>query len=265
MSSELNREAEEEIVFISDVHLNAVNPERQENLVSFLQGLDKVTRLYILGDLFDFWFGYKTVIFRYFLPVLCQLMALHKRGCELVYVLGNHDFNLGPLFHSVIPMRVITKEAIEEIDGKKVYLIHGDGIDKSDRGYRILRFIVRSRITIFIFQWLHPDIGWHLTQLLSRSSRRYTSWKKLDRRDVYLAHGRKQLEEGADVAILGHSHNPFVEAYDADSRSGLVINLGDWINHFTYLRYRRKDGFTLLQFDSTSESPSPCTETEKLD
>lgn len=235
-------------IFLSDTHLNEVNPERQERLVSFLTKFDNLERLYIVGDLFDFWFGYKTVIFRYYLPLLCQLYRLHMQGCELIYVLGNHDFNLGPLFRETVPLRVIEAGAEEEIDGHKIFIIHGDGLDKSDRGYRLLRFVVRSPLVRWLFQWIHPDIGWNMARLLSKSSKKYTAWKKIDKIKAYFEFGRQKVSEGINYCIMAHSHVPFIKKFSFDNHEGQIINLGDWLQHFTFLQYSPKDGFSFHRY-----------------
>ncbi|MFC1850067.1 UDP-2,3-diacylglucosamine diphosphatase [candidate division CSSED10-310 bacterium] len=235
-------------IFLSDAHLNDSDPIRQERLVNFLKKQTELDRLYIVGDLFDFWFGYKTVIFRYYIPILCQLYRLHEQGCEIVYVLGNHDFYLGPLFRETIPMRIVPADSIELIGDKKVYVVHGDGINKSDYGYRFLRFMVRSKMVQILFKWIHPDIGWFMAKLLSRSSRSYRNLLKCDREIVYLDYGLQKIKEGADVCIMAHSHFPLIKKYELSQKSGLVINIGDWMDNLTYLEYTAQDGFKFYQY-----------------
>lgn len=238
-----------EILFLSDAHLNDIDLARQQRLIAFLKSQHNLKKLYILGDLFDFWFGYQSVIFRYFIPILCQMMQMQNQGVEIIYVLGNHDFYLGPLFTETIPMRIIKSEAIEKIGDKKTLLIHGDGIDKSDRGYRFLRFWVRSSFVRFIFTWIHPDIGWKLAKLLSHSSKQYTSWKKVDQKKAYVSFGVQKIVAGADIVIMGHTHLPFIRKVKMTEHEGLIINLGDWIDNFTYLKFSEETGFNLFRYD----------------
>ncbi|MBN2381913.1 UDP-2,3-diacylglucosamine diphosphatase [bacterium] len=247
-------------LFLSDVHLNDVNPQRQRRLVDFLEKFPDLERLYILGDLFDFWFGYKTVIFRYFFPILWQLYRLQQRGCKIIYVLGNHDFNLGPFFTETIPLRIVESGSTETIYGLNVFVIHGDGLDKGDRGYRLLRFFVRSRPVRRMFQWIHPDLGWMMARLLSRSSKKYTGWKNIDKEKAYVAFGRKKVDQGLDLCIIAHSHLPFFKQFCYTNRQAFVVNLGDWIDHCTFLLLTPGHGpqfFRYRDSDGTFESISP--------
>jgi len=229
-------------IFLSDVHLNEVDTERQQRLVAFLSSINGLERLYILGDLFDFWFGYKTVVFRYFFPVLCQLYRLYQNGCQIIYVLGNHDFNLGPLFEETIPLRIIESSAEESLYDFNIVVIHGDGLDKRDLGYRFLRFVVRSRPVRFAFQWVHPDIGWKLARLLSKGSKHYTGWKNIDRLKAYTDYGFLKVSQGADLCVMAHSHQPFINKYTFPEREAIVVNIGDWIDHSTFLQLTPEDG-----------------------
>jgi UDP-2,3-diacylglucosamine hydrolase len=228
----------ERILFISDAHLDPREPERTVRLARFLESqMARTDRLVILGDLFDFWFGYRHCSFHYHFGLLVVLRELTRRGIAIEYFLGNHDFDLGPLFEEVIPVRIHPGPVRVRIDGYRVYLAHGDRINVRDYGYRFFSRLVRNRLAQAAFRQLHPDWGWRLATRSSKASRRYVSHRiQLDPL-IYERFLRGLAVRGYDVVLHGHFHEPRLELYELGERRILVGNPGDWMESFTYIRY----------------------------
>ncbi|MDH7515574.1 MAG: UDP-2,3-diacylglucosamine diphosphatase [Bacteroidota bacterium] len=227
------------IYFISDVHLGADPPaeeqDRLERLLAFLnvireQGAD----LCIVGDLFDFWFEYRHVLPRGSHRVVTALEDIVHRGGCVRYLPGNHDFAIDGFFSRDIGVTIEQQRAVFRHDGKTFYVHHGDGLCPRDTGYRIIRGILRNRFAQWGFRWLHPDIGFAVARIASRSSRAYTASKEYGAEDGMLEEARKRIAEGADFVVMGHRHRPEMVRI----ANGVYVNLGDWITHFTYAVYR---------------------------
>ncbi|HZY09870.1 MAG TPA: UDP-2,3-diacylglucosamine diphosphatase [Bacteroidota bacterium] len=221
--------------FISDAHLG-LGPrknerEKERRLIAFLDHIERdASQLFIVGDLFDAWFEYRTVIPKGFHRLLTKLNDITMKGIEAHYLPGNHDYWMRDYFQVELGMKTHNESLDIMIDSKRIYLCHGDGISKGDLGYRILKKILRNRFNVWLYSWLHPDIGIPIARSSSRSSRQYTSVKKFheDRGMIELA--QQKITEGFDIVIMGHCHQPVYEKIG----NGLYINLGDWINHNTY-------------------------------
>ena len=222
--------------FISDLHLGAheiENPEAQEQAVKqFLDHIEKeATHLFIVGDFFDFWFEYRTVVPKQYFPVLCRLQRFTEKGIQLFYLAGNHDFALGTFFDRYLNMHTKEDTLKVELGGKKFFLFHGDGIDSKDKGYRFLKRILRSRLNQKLFRLIHPDFGICLAKRVSGTSRKYSTTNNHFRsEDDYFAYAEQRFAEGFDFVIMGHRHNPLM--YEKDGKK--YVNLGDWITNFSY-------------------------------
>lgn len=224
--------------FISDAHLgldsNDKEKEKEEKLLGFLHHVrERGTHLFIVGDLFDTWFEYRTVIPKGFHRLFTSLEDLTRKGVEVHYVVGNHDYWMGNFFHEFLGITIHVEPFAVAIDGKKFYLHHGDGLAGNDVGYRILKKILRSPLNIWLYSLLHPDIGIALAKISSRRSRRHTVKKNYGSEDGLQKFAAKKINEGNDYVIMGHRHNPVV----APLGSGTYINLGDWISFFTYAEF----------------------------
>ncbi|WP_236685547.1 UDP-2,3-diacylglucosamine diphosphatase [Geobacter pickeringii] len=134
-------------IFIADAHLRHEDDRNYRLLMEFLAGLrGTADTLYILGDLFEFWIGYRQVPFTHYLPLLDLLRELTASGVRLVYLEGNHDFHLGPFFTETLGVSVHPGPVEVELGGKRVYLCHGDEVNRRDHSYRLLRFILHNRL-----------------------------------------------------------------------------------------------------------------------
>ena len=221
--------------FVSDAHLGIdrkeVEREKERELIRFLDSVQSDGKqLFILGDLFDFWFEYRTVIPKGFHRLLAKLSELVDTGVELNYLAGNHDFWLGNFFEQEIGMRVHAEPFSVTIDGVKFFLHHGDGLAGNDLGYRLLKKVLRNRFNIRLYSWLHPDIGVRLARFSSRKSRHYTSQKDYGEVDGMMKFAAQKIAEGYNYIVMGHNHKPVFEKIG----NGTYINLGDWISHYTY-------------------------------
>ncbi len=220
--------------FFSDVHLGMAETEaqdqREEKLLAFLEHVRQTgERLFIVGDLFDFWFEYRTVIPRGYMRTLSALGNLRELGVELHYVAGNHDFWIRDFLTSEMEIQVHFDPIEYTINGKRFYLNHGDGIAKNDGPYRFMKRIFRNRTNIFLYSLLHPDLGIPLAKWVASLSRSHQNGKLIDDSD-YRELAMQKFQEGFDYVIFGHLHNPTLQEYGNKT----YVNLGDWIDHFTY-------------------------------
>lgn len=243
-------------VFVADAHLADPCAENFRRFLEFLQHLQGRTRnLFLLGDIFEFWIGYRHVVFSSYIPVLEALRQLKESGTQIIYVEGNHDFHLGPYFEKTLQARILPNGGEVIIDGQRLLVVHGDLIDPSDRGYRLLRRVLRSLPFRLAKEVLPPDWAWKVAQWGSRQSqKKHASYNRSRQvEEMVTAFGRRKLSEGFDGVISGHFHTPFL----SQSPVGTVVALGDWIEDFSYAVL--EDGTFSLATYSVSPSPSAST------
>jgi UDP-2,3-diacylglucosamine hydrolase len=223
------------IYFFSDAHLGSGSAKqeqfKQNKLLSLLKKVEsEATRLYIVGDLFDFWFEYKYLIPKNFQRVLNCLSELREKGINIDYLCGNHDFWLGDFLPEQLGIPVHRDRLEIEHQGKRLYISHGDGLAKSDWGYRILKKILRSKINIWLYRQLPSDFSIPLAKFVSGSSRNYTSGRETKFLEEYRQFAEEKIKSGFDIVILGHTHQPLMEKIG----NGFYVNLGDWFKHYSY-------------------------------
>lgn len=219
--------------FLSDLHLGAY-PEGEKSsipmLMDFLGHVEsRRASLYIVGDLLDFWFEYRSVVPREPFRLLARLRAMVENGCEVTYIAGNHDHWLGDFLKNDVGLSTFRDMVDTTMDGKRFFISHGDGIAATrDLGYRVLKGVLHSPISTAAFRLIHPDVGIGMAQLFSRVSRRRSSQNNNhpDLRDFV----KGKAEKGFDYVVLGHLHKP--QLFDVGDTSCIVV--GDWINCFTY-------------------------------
>jgi len=226
---------ESSVFFISDAHLG-VDPAAQEGartarLHDFLNSLPgRASSLYIVGDLFDFWFEYRTAIPRHYFPTLAVLQRLRDSGLDITYLNGNHDFWLGSFFRDTLGIRTIDGATTVEAQGRRLWLHHGDGLVSGDVGYQVLRKVLRSRACIALYGCLHPDLGIPLANVVSRWSRGSRGERPLAPERLWRQIAEPRFREGFDGVLVGHFHH----AYERREANREFIILGDWLEHFTY-------------------------------
>lgn len=220
-------------VFIADGHLKGLDDPNQRSLVRFLDSLDGVDTLVVLGDLFDFWTGFSAVVYYRYLPVLSSLMRLKERGTSIIYLEGNHDFTMGGFFTDVLGASVYPDSCEMAADGRKVFLSHGDAIDMK-RGYAIWRSFLRGSFFGGLTRLLTPAFVAGVAGMLSNKSREYGRDTAVESRQRAFA--RSRIAEGVDAVVLAHSHVPGVYIEEAGGRRGVYANPGSWADR-SYLVY----------------------------
>ena len=225
----------EKVFFISDIHFGAgTEAEEQKKLAqltSFFRFINQPgNQLYIVGDLFDFWFEYQHVVSNQYFKILYRIYQLIENNVIVHFLPGNHDSWIRNFFTEQIGIIVHPDIFPSEMQSKKVFLFHGDGISKQDTGYRILKKIFRNRVNIFFYRLVHPDIGIPFAKLMSMGSRKHTAGRQFDDEQDYLDYAIEKFNQGYDYVIVGHSHRPLFKKVN----NHVLLNLGDWINHFSY-------------------------------
>jgi UDP-2,3-diacylglucosamine hydrolase len=238
------------IYFFSDVHLGAPNAEasrvREIRLLNFLDSIKTdAAVIFIVGDLFDFWYEYKHVVPKGYVRILGKLASLTDAGIEIHFFVGNHDMWMKNYFQQELNIKVYFEPREFEFAGKKFFIGHGDGLGPGDNGYKFLKKIFRNPVCRFMFGMLPPVIGIGLANFFSRKSREAVE----EHEQVYLGadkewlmiYSREILQHVKyDYFIFGHRHVPIMEKLTDEST---YINLGDWVRHFTYAVF---DGNSLL-------------------
>jgi UDP-2,3-diacylglucosamine hydrolase len=223
------------VFFMSDAHLGFAKPaderHREDAIMDFFKWLaGRADSLYIVGDLFDLWFEYASVIPRRFLRILCGLQCLRESGVEIHYIVGNHDCWLERFFPNEMGISIHANPVAGVLQGKRFFIAHGDGLAKKDAGYRVLKKIVRNRHVVRMYKILHPNIAFKTASFFSQLSRNHRPVR--DRDLEYAACARALFADGFERVVFGHTHRPF--ALDENGRT--YVNLGDWMDHFTYAR-----------------------------
>lgn len=238
------------IYFISDAHLQFWLPDiaQEQRLQAFLNYIEAdAGQLFILGDIFDFWFEWRHVIPRYYAGILSHFKQMIRSGIEIHFITGNHDFYAGQYLKNEIGIICHDEFAELEFSGKRFFLAHGDGLAKKDRGYRLLKKIIRNRFANFLFKtFVHPDLGMAIARLASRSSRKWRSNDKSSWAEEYAEFARQKLTAGYDYVLLGHIHYPMIR----EENGKVYCNCGDWITEFTYGRYDGNE-LKLLRWNAT--------------
>ncbi|GAC1447612.1 MAG: UDP-2,3-diacylglucosamine diphosphatase [Desulfuromonadaceae bacterium] len=222
-------------IFIADAHLVSPNDANYRLLLRFLNELEgELDTLYIMGDLFDFWLGFPSHPFTRYDAVLDALERLTVRGCKLVYFEGNHDFHLGPIFSQRLKAEIHSGPSIESVQGRRLYICHGDQINREDRLYRMLRFLLRTRLVAAGVRHFPPAWAEKIRERLQKQSQAGYSAKtaRWDYRQILLDFARRLRKKGCDGLVTGHFHLALSE--NVPETSFTVLSLGDWMEQFTY-------------------------------
>ncbi len=235
-------DSKKKIFFASDVHLGAPNiknhREHERLFVSWLESIKEEAReIYLMGDIFDFWFEYKKVIPRGFTRLLGKLCELTDRGIPVHFFTGNHDIWIFDYLPGETGVIVHREPWPVELDGKRFFLAHGDGLTPDEKAYKRLKALFTNRVAQNMFRWLHPDLGIQMALFWSRKSRRKneqlsTAVFQGEENEWLIKFARQKNEqEHFDYFVFGHRHI----ALDLDIGSGSrVVYLGDWVKHFSY-------------------------------
>lgn len=222
-------------IFIADAHLVSPDDNNYRLLLRFLNELEgELDTLYILGDLFDFWLGFRSHSLPQYDAVLDALERLVHRGSRLVYYEGNHDFHLGTVFSQRLNAVIHAGPSTESVQGKRLYVCHGDQINKDDRLYRLLRFLLRTRVVAAGVGHFPPVWAQKIRECLQKRSRAGYRAKtaRWNYRRIILDFARSLQKKGYDGLVTGHFHLALRE--DLNETPFTVLSLGDWMEQFTY-------------------------------
>lgn len=225
-------------VFISDVHLQGVDDPRTGPFSEFLRSLKGTADVMcIVGDLFDFYYGFKSVVYWQHLPALAAFDELRRSGMKLVFIEGNHEFRVAEAMRGAFGMETFVGEGEVRIGDTRILLCHGDLADPKDYGYRFLHWALRNPLTAAAASLAPPSLAMAVARLASDQSRAYKSGRGERLTGLFRERAKRAIAEGYDAAIFGHSHWPVLETIEVPGRSGTFANCGDWVEHFTYLRF----------------------------
>lgn len=229
------------IYFASDNHLGAPTMEaskpREKKFVAWLDEIKHdAAAIFLLGDLFDFWFEYKTVIPRGFTRTLGKLAEISDSGIPIHYFVGNHDLWMNGYFEEELNIPVYHKPKEFTFNNKTFFIGHGDGLGPGDKGYKRMKKVFVSPFFKWVFKWGHPDIGMRIAQYFSVKNKMISGdddAKFLGEENEWLAiYSKRKLEEKhRDFFVFGHRHLPLEINLNDTSK---YINLGDWITYYTY-------------------------------
>jgi UDP-2,3-diacylglucosamine hydrolase len=246
--------------FASDFHLGApsyvTSLEREKRIVSWLSEIEKdAAAIYLVGDIFDFWFEYKHAIPKGFIRLQGKIIELTESGIPVHFFLGNHDMWMFDYFTKELGVTIHADEIELEINNKKLYVAHGDGLGPGDKGYKLIKRIFRNRFCQWAFARLHPNFGIPLASYFSKTSRNSSGNEdkilhSLDKEWLYQFSISAQKEKHRDYYIFGHRHLPL----KFEIGNTTYFNLGEWLNFCTFGRF---DGFNFELFQWKENEMSP--------
>lgn len=222
-------------IFLADAHLKDEADGNFQLLLRFLQELTgKTDSLYIMGDLFDFWLGFPSHPFSQYDQVLDALERLVASGCRLVCLEGNHDFHLGAIFSQRLKAEVHRNPVIHEIQGRRLYLCHGDQINRADYSYRVLRLLLHNPVVAAIIKILPHSVAFCIKEQLQRTSQSGYHIKSVrwDYLSIIRTFASEVQKKGCSGLVTGHFH---IALCEQPNDSGFtILSLGDWMEKFTY-------------------------------
>jgi len=238
------------VYFASDNHLGAPSMEksrpREKKFVAWLNAIKADAGvIFLVGDLFDFWMEYKTVVPKGFTRTLGKLAELSDAGVQIFYFVGNHDLWMNGYFEEELNIPVFHKPQQYHINGTSFFIGHGDGLGPHDKGYKRMKKVFTNPLSKWLYRWLHPDWGVPLAQYFSVKNKLISGdddAKFLGEENEWLVqYAKRKLErQHYDHFIFGHRHLPLEITLNEKSK---YTNLGDWVSYYTYAVF---DGTLLL-------------------
>ena len=231
------------LYFASDFHLGAggyaESRKREDRIVRWLDSIKAdAAELFLMGDVFDFWFEYKTVVPKGYIRFLGKLAELTDAGVKLYLFKGNHDMWMFDYFEKELGATIISNELKIERNGKKFFLHHGDGLGPGDGFYKVMKNFFRSGLCQWLFARIHPNLGVGIANYWSTHSRISNEKKenpKPGEQEWLVTFCREELQTNFyDYLIFGHRHLPLDIQLNPNSR---YINLGEWVNYNTYAEF----------------------------
>lgn len=241
------------VYFASDQHLGAPTAKaslpREKKFVAWLDEVKKDAEvIFLVGDLFDFWFEYKTVVPKGFVRVLGKLAEIRDAGIPIYFFVGNHDLWMRDYFEKELNIPVYYEPQEFEINSKLFLIGHGDGLGPGDKGYKRMKKVFTFPLFQWMFRWMHPDWGMKLGQYMSVKNKMISGDEDAEflgneNEWLYQYCQRKLTQKHYDYFVFGHRHLPLDIELNEKSR---YINLGDWIQYFTYGKFMKT--FELKEF-----------------
>lgn len=220
----------------SDVHWPLTREhEIGQHFLHFLDSLQsKGGSLILLGDIFDFWFEWREVIPAYWFELFYRLRRLKELGTRVFFICGNHDFHPGDYLEKEVGIELRQEKWEFNAGDKRFHVAHGDGLARRDKGYRLLKRVIRHPLSIWMYtNLLHPDWGITLARWTSYTSRKHRQIDKAAWAEEYFAYASSRFDLGNDYVVLGHLHHPEIRWVGEKA----YLNCGDWLNDFTYGYY----------------------------
>lgn len=246
--------------FASDFHLGAPNHrssiEREKKIVAWLSAIQNDAKaIYLVGDIFDFWFEYKHAIPKGFVRLQGKIIELTENGIPVHFFMGNHDMWMFDYFKQELGVEIHPDEIELEINHKKFYIAHGDGLGPGDKGYKLIKKVFRNRFCQWAFARLHPNFGISLAKYFSKTSRNSTGGDdailhSTDKEWLYQFTKTAQQKKHRDYYIFGHRHLPLKFKMENTT----YFNLGEWLNICTFGRFDG-DNFELFQWAENKMIP----------
>lgn len=230
------------LYFASDFHLGAPDDHsslaRERKIIEWLNKVEKdAAGIFLVGDIFDFWFEYKHVIPKGFIRFQGKLADLTDKNIPIIFFTGNHDMWMFDYFSKELGIKIFRNPIRFQVGRKKLFVGHGDGLGPGDNTYKFLKLFFDSKLCQWLFKWLHPTVGMGIAKLWSAKSRISNSDKDVAFQGdkEWLIEYLRQVEEKQhnEVYIFGHRHIP-VDIVVGNSQ---YINLGEWVTHMTYAEF----------------------------
>lgn len=210
---------------------------REKHFVAWLDTVQKdAAAIFLLGDLFDFWFEYKTVVPKGFTRTLGKLAEITDAGIPIYYFVGNHDLWMNGYFEAELNIPVFHEPQQFKLNKTSFFIGHGDGLGPGDKGFKRMKKVFTNPVAKWFFKWLHPDIGVRLAKYLSVKNKLISGDEDIkfqgEDKEWLVQYSRRKLEgDHYDYFVFGHRHLPL--EIDLNEKSK-YINLGDWVSYFTY-------------------------------
>ena len=237
----MDKNVHKKVFFVSDFHLGAdallSSEAREKKIVSWLSEIeDEVEELYLVGDVFDYWYEYRKVVPKGFSRILGKLAAYRDKGIPVYFFTGNHDMWMFRYFEDEYGIPTYREPLIKEIFGQTFYIGHGDGLGPGDKGYKFIKSVFGHKFSQWLFSLIHPDLGIGLMKFFSSKSRKYTGEEApfTDPAKEWLVHYCENyvVKDSIDYFVFGHRHLPI--DYKLSNGKSRYINLGEWLYTCSY-------------------------------
>jgi UDP-2,3-diacylglucosamine hydrolase len=230
------------VYFGSDFHLGlpssslAKELEREKLIIGWLDTIEpNAQAIFLVGDIFDFWFEYKYAIPKGFVRFMGKIAAMVDNGIEIYFFTGNHDLWMFEYLQTELGIQIFDKPIVLDIGNKSIYVGHGDGLGPGDRLFKLLKLVFTNNFAKWLFRWIHPDIGIGLARRWSKSSRivkeeNDEGFRGEDENLIQFCRAQELLQHH-DYYVFGHRHLPLEIDINATTK---YFNLGEWVRSYTF-------------------------------